>query len=190
VAESPGAGKMEVATTLSEILGDNLSIIDADVFRETFPGYNGSNSSDFQRGASWLVDHTFSSLIKKDYSFILDGTFAIGRASQNIERVLKHDYAVTIYFVYQDPQVAWRFTKIREAKQGRFVPKGRFINAYIKAYENVIAVKNKFDNQVIVNVVFKDFENAISDIATNVTNIALIVPDTYTKEQLEDLLDD
>ncbi|MDR3190897.1 MAG: zeta toxin family protein [Lactobacillaceae bacterium] len=92
MAGTPGAGKTEVAVSISEMLGDNLSIIDADVFRESFPGYNGANSSDFQHGASWLVDHTFTYLIKKNYSFILDGTFSHGRTMQNIELLIPAIY--------------------------------------------------------------------------------------------------
>ncbi|MDI6667300.1 hypothetical protein QMA56_06205 [Leuconostoc falkenbergense] len=37
-----GAGKNEAATTLSEILGRDLSIIDVEIFCEEFLGYNGS----------------------------------------------------------------------------------------------------------------------------------------------------
>lgn len=132
MAGTPGAGKTEVATSLLE-LSEDICRIDADVFRAKFPGYNGRNSSDFQRGASWLVDYSLDTILKNGYSFLLDGTFAIGRAKQNIERCLSRDYDVTIYFIFQDPLVAWNYTKIREKVEGRFVPKDRFINAYFKS---------------------------------------------------------
>ena len=70
MAGSPGAGKTEVATALAE-LSDNLCIIDADEFRSQFPDYNGLNSSDFQKGASWLVDHAFTHLLKEGHLFFL-----------------------------------------------------------------------------------------------------------------------
>lgn len=112
MAGTPSAGKTEVAISLLE-LSEDICRIDADVFRAKFPGYTGSDSSDFQSGSSWLVD----------YSFLLDGTFAIGRAKQNIERCLSRDYDVTIYFIFQDPLIAWDYTKIREKVLGRFVPR-------------------------------------------------------------------
>jgi hypothetical protein len=53
---------------------------------------------------------------------ILDGTFAYERAMENIERSLKHGRRVVIYYLFQDPVAAWKFTQIREAKEGRRVP--------------------------------------------------------------------
>ncbi|GEL79904.1 hypothetical protein EMU01_10480 [Enterococcus mundtii] len=56
-------------------------------------------------------------------AILLDGTFAIGQAKQNIERCLYRDYDVTIYFIFRDPLIAWDYTKIREKVLGRFVPR-------------------------------------------------------------------
>ena len=148
MAGSPGAGKTEVATALAE-LSDNLCIIDADEFRSQFPDYNGLNSSDFQKGASWLVDHAFTHLLKEGYSFILDGAFAIGKSTQNIQRAIKRNYEVSLYYVYQDPFIAWQFTKEREKAEGRFVPKERFINAYFKSRENIAKVKESQEKLVL-----------------------------------------
>lgn len=47
----------------------------------------------------------------------------IGRAKQNIERCLSRDYDVTIYFVFQEPIIAWNYTKLRGIVGGRFVLK-------------------------------------------------------------------
>ncbi|MFC6182069.1 zeta toxin family protein [Lactiplantibacillus daowaiensis] len=51
MAGTPGAGKAEVAAGLRDVL-DNVCIIDADSYRQYFLGYNGHNSSDFQRGSA------------------------------------------------------------------------------------------------------------------------------------------
>ncbi|WP_368267005.1 zeta toxin family protein, partial [Enterococcus sp. RTP21361st1_A6_RTP21361_211029] len=48
MAGSPGAGKTEATQTLTA-LNSNLCVIDADKFRELFPGYAGNNSDEFQR---------------------------------------------------------------------------------------------------------------------------------------------
>jgi predicted ABC-type ATPase len=164
--------------------------IDADVFRSKFPGYDGSNSNDFQRGAARLVDITLDHVLKSGYSFILDGTFALERAQQNIERALKRGYDVTVYYIYQDPYIAWEFTRAREIVEGRFVPKERFINSYFKARENIIRAKEKFDKEIEVNIVFKDYQNNIYGIIKNEINIKSALPNEYTREELEDKLND
>ena len=109
-AGSPGAGKTEAAQTLT-VLNSNLCVIDADKFRVLFPGYVGNNSDEFQRGSSLLVDAALDLVLKKGYSFILDATFATSKVKQNIERALKKNYNVLVYYVYQDPFIAWDFTK-------------------------------------------------------------------------------
>lgn len=187
MAGSPGAGKTEVATALAD-LTENICIIDADLFRVQFPDYNGSNSSSFQKGASWLVDHVFTFLLKKGYSFILDGTFAINRATQNVERALKRDYSVIVYYVYQDPYIAWDFTKKREQVEGRHVPKERFINAYFKSKENVAKIKEHFGESIEIIVIIKDYQNKISDILENIDNLDLVLPKQHSREELEENL--
>lgn len=189
MAGSPGAGKTEVATSIEE-LSPNLCLIDADAFRIMFPKYDGSNSNEFQKGASWLVDHTFTAVLRKGYSFILDGTFAISKSKLNIERVIKRGYEVSLYYVYQDPYVAWEFTKKRQETEGRYVPKAIFINAYFKSRENTIHVKDIFGDQIKVTVIFKDYENNISDILEDVDNLELVLPGLHTSEELEAKLDD
>ena len=110
MAGSPGAGKTEAAQSLT-VLNSNLCVIDADKFRVLFPGYVGNNSDEFQRGSSLLVDAALDLVLKKGYSFILDATFATSKVKQNIERALKKNYNVLVYYVYQDPFIAWDFTK-------------------------------------------------------------------------------
>lgn len=189
MAGSPGAGKTEVASTLTDMMQDIVHI-DADDFRSQFPGYNGSNSSDFQKGASYLVDYCYTEVLKKGFSFILDGTFAIEKSLKNIERALGRGYNVEIYYTYQDPLRAWEFTKLREKKEGRLVPKETFIRAFFQSRKNIAQVQEAFGNQVNVNIVFKDFQNNISDIHFNVEHIDLILPLDVTRDELEERLDE
>lgn len=189
MAGSPGAGKTEVAQTLMA-LNNNLCIIDADKFRALFPGYIGNNSDEFQRGAALLVDAALDLVLKKGYSFILDGTFATAKVNQNIERALKKNYNVLVYYVYQDPFIAWDFTKKREVVEGRFVPKERFINAFFQSRKNLIHMKEEFQERVTINVLVKDFQNTISDFLMDIDNIALTLPINYTKHGLEEELHD
>lgn len=189
MAGSPGAGKTEAAQTLTA-LNSNLCVIDADRFRELFPGYVGNNSDEFQRGSALLVDAALDLVLKKGYSFILDGTFATYKVNQNIERALKKNYNVLIYYVYQDPFIAWDFTKKREEVEGRFVPKERFINAFFQSRNNLMWVKKQFQEKVTINILVKDFQNTISDFLMDIDNVELALPISYTKERLEEELHD
>ena len=189
MAGSPGAGKTEAAQTLTA-LNSNLCVIDADKFRELFPGYVGNNSDEFQRGSALLVDAALDLVLKKGYSFILDGTFATFKVNQNIERALKKNYNVLVYYVYQDPFIAWDFTKKREEVEGRFVPKERFINAFFQSRKNLMRVKKQFQEKITINILVKDFQNTISDFLMDIDNVELALPISYTKERLEEELHD
>ncbi|WP_424685032.1 zeta toxin family protein [Enterococcus sp.] len=189
MAGSPGAGKTEAAQTLTA-LNSNLCVIDADKFRELFPGYVGNNSDEFQRGSALLVDAALDLVLKKGYSFILDGTFATFKVNQNIERALKKNYNVLVYYVYQDPFIAWDFTKKREEVEGRFVPKERFINTFFQSRKNLMRVKKQFQEKVTINILVKDFQNTISDFLMDIDNVELALPISYTKERLEEELHD
>lgn len=189
MAGSPGAGKTEAAQTLTA-LNSNLCVIDADKFRELFPGYVGNNSDEFQRGSALLVDAALDLVLKKGYSFILDGTFATFKVNQNIERALKKNYNVLVYYVYQNPFIAWDFTKKREEIEDRFVPKERFINAFFQSRKNLMRVKKQFQEKVTINILVKDFQNTISDFLMDIDNVELALPISYTKERLEGELHD
>ncbi|WP_341472813.1 zeta toxin family protein [Periweissella cryptocerci] len=189
MAGTPGAGKTEVATALSELYV-NIIRIDADEFRAEFPGYTGDNSDEFQRGASWLVEFSYTKVIERKLSFILDGTFAFSRALTNVERAIHHNFQPTIYFVYQDPIIAWQFTKERERTEGRYIPKDVFIEAYFKSRENIALVKAKLGDSVDLHIVIKDYQNRISEIISDANDVETVLQKKYTKEELEELLDD
>ena len=127
----------------------------------------------------------FKRVINEGYSFLLDGTFALASARKNIEMVLKNSYdKVSIYFVYQDPLIAWKFVKNREIIEGRHVPKMSFINAYFMSRYNVIRAKEKFGDLINITILFKDFHGNISETHADTDNIELILPKLYTKEFL------
>ena len=82
------------------------------------------------------------------------------------------------------------FTKQRELSEGRHVPKERFISAFINSRENISKVTKKFGDLVEVIIVIKDYRNEISEIASGIDNLELILPKTYSFKELEALLDD
>lgn len=188
MAGSPGAGKTEVALGLADHY-DNHVIIDADEFRKMFPNYNGTNSSDFQKASSWLVEQAFKYVLENGYSFILDATFAILSAEKNIIRAEKYGFGVTIVYVYQEPQIAWQFTKERELSEGRQVPKHVFINAYYQSRANIEKVKARHP-QTVLHIIVKDYRNNIAEVHYAADNIELVLPERYPRERLEEMLND
>lgn len=188
MAGSPGAGKTEVALGLAESY-DNHVLIDADAFRVQFPDYNGQNSSDFQKASSWLVDQAFKYVIDKGYSFILDATFAVLSAEKNVKRAKKNGFRITLVYVYQEPKIAWQFTKDRERAEGRRVPKTTFIDAYFRARENIEKVKERHP-EILLHIIVKDYQNNISETHYATENIGLVLPERFTREELEEGLDD
>ncbi len=121
MAGSPGAGKTEFSKRLIEKFHSKPVRIDADEIREVMPGYNGSNSYIFQTAASKGVNILYDHVLRKNFNVIMDGTFAYGNVNENIQRSLDRGREVEIYYIYQDPKIAWEYTKKREKIEHRFV---------------------------------------------------------------------
>lgn len=189
MAGTPGAGKTEIARNIMSLFEPVPSRIDADDFRELIPGYTGANSHIVQSAASLAVDKVLDYVLDKHYSFILDGTFAIGKSVMNIKRALRRGFEVQIYFVYQDPLESWRFTKEREKKEGRMVPLGTFVNAYYASRQNVMAVKNEFGDQVTLRVVVKSYEKQTLRVMGDVSDLEKVLPKLYNEEELSGILE-
>ena len=97
---------------------------------------------------------------------------------------------MTIYYVHQDPLIAWDFSKKRQEKQGRLVPKETFINAYFKSRQNIQELKSEFRDKICLHLIHKDYQDNISDIQFDVDSIELLLPEKYTREDLEEKLYD
>ena len=191
MAGSPGAGKTEVSKRLIELFGSNLPVrIDADDIRTMFPNYTGSNSHIFQRACTLGINILFNHVLHNNINASVDGTFAYERAMENIERSLKHNRRVVIYYLFQDPLVAWKFTQVREGKEGRRVSKEVFINASIRARDNVDKTKAYFGDKIELNLFIKDFSKDFEKLYDNIERLDKYIPKVYTKEELEKLLYD
>ncbi len=113
MAGSPGAGKTEASQALLQRFSSqytnfsgsfNVVRIDADELRSEFRTFTGANSNSFQAAVSILVDCIHDLVLAQSQSFILDGTLSnFAKAEQNIERSLKRNRTVQIYYVYQAP---------------------------------------------------------------------------------------
>lgn len=188
MAGSPGAGKTEVSRRLAERFSQKPVIIDADEIRKVIPGYEGKNAYLYQRAATRGVNILYNFSCKKDLNIIMDGTFAYSDALENINHSLKHKRNVEIYFLYQDPLLSWEFTKKREKKEFRNVPKDVFIKAYFKSLENANYAKQEFGLKIKLNLVIKDFVKGFNSLELNKGNLESYIKKVYTEEELKNLL--
>lgn len=189
MAGSPGAGKTEFSKRFLEVNKLNMVRIDADDVKEFIPQYDGKNSSYVQGASSLGVEKLYDYVLKTKKSTILDGTFAYyEKAKKNIERSISHGRYVSIFYIYQDPFVAWKFTKAREALEGRKVPKNIFVNSLFQAKENVNKIKLEFGKDVHLTVIIKNFQNTTEETYLEVGNVDQYVTINYSKSVLLDSL--
>lgn len=190
MAGSAGAGKTEVSKGLIKKFNDVPIRIDADEIRTMCPGYVGSNAHLFQKAATKGVHMLFDHALDHDINCILDGTFAYGGAAENIQRSIRHNRRVELWFVYQDPIRAWEFTKAREVREARRVSKDLFIKAFLNSRYNARAVKEQFGKDIELNILVKDYETGEEDLRLNVPADELdrITDGRYSLENLNHLL--
>ena len=185
MAGAPGAGKTEVSKRLVEVFTNKPVRIDADEIRKSIPGYKGSQAHLYQHASSRGVDIILNHVFRQRYNFILDGTFAYQGVAIDIKRALDHKRKVDIYYVYQDPLVAWDFTKKREQLEHRRVTKDVFTRAYFNSIANVRQVKAQFGSDIQLNVVIKDIskEPVLEKFVLNINALDPFLDSRYTQEE-------
>lgn len=154
-----GVGKTELGIFFKENNPDILHI-DTDNIRDFFKpvGYDGQNSDLFQKASSRGFNELFNYSLKQGFSIILDSNLSnVDLAIQNIERLLKRDYNVDIYYIYNNPKVCFEYATRREVVTHRKVPKDVFIRSNINSYNTVLELKSIFKESI--NLHFIDKEN-------------------------------
>ena len=160
-AGASGAGKTEYAISRKE-KEPFLLHIDIDDIREFFSpiGYNGSNSSDYQKTASKGVNWLFDRATKKGYSFILDSNFAEATIAQsNIQRLLDKGYVIEINYIFRNIQKSFEFAKKRESITKRKVPLEVVKSSFKNSFDTTLLIKSIFQDAIILNIF--DRENDI-----------------------------
>tara|TARA_R110002072_G_scaffold33030_9_gene100253 strand:- start:4314 stop:5087 length:774 start_codon:yes stop_codon:yes gene_type:complete len=196
MAGCPAAGKTEVARALAKIIGeknntngDNIMRIDPDEVRESFPSYNGLNSSLFQYPTSIIVDKAFDMIMKNKQSFILDGTLSnTNIALSNIKRCIDKGYFICILFVYNHPINAWEAACAREARDGRKINIDVFVDRYFKSKETVRIIKKEFGNRINIDLLLKDLKADDVSFKFNIDDIDNHIPEQYTPASLKNTL--
>jgi len=191
MAGSPGAGKTEFSKRFIVNRENSCVRIDADDIREIIPGYTGNNSDEVQSAASIGMEKLYDYILKYKYEAVIDGTLAsYDVAKRNIERALKRDRVVYIFYVYQDPLSAWFFTKAREKTEGRVITKEVFVEDFFKAYENVNKLKEEFKDNIEVYVIEKNYDHDLVKFERNIATLDGVVKIPYNKQTLAKELKD
>lgn len=160
-AGASGAGKTEYAISRKE-KEPFLLHMDIDEIRDFFSpiGYDGSNSSDYQKPASKGINWLFDRATKKGYSFILDSNFAEATIAQsNIQRLLDKGYVIEINYIFRDIQKSFEFAKKRESITKRKVPLDVVKSSFKNSFDTTLLIKSIFKDAIILNIF--DRENDI-----------------------------
>lgn len=184
MAGSPGAGKTETSKRLIEMFRNKPMRIDADEIREFVPWYDGSKAYLFQRAANKGVNILFDFALHENINLILDGTFAYEGVEQNVRRSLERKRKVVIYYIFQEPKRAWEVVLAREAIERRRVSKDVFIRSFIAARKNVDMIKEKFGQDIQLNIIVKDFATEKEKIELAVFAIDQYLTKVYTEDEL------
>ena len=196
MAGSPGSGKTEYSKSILKELekkdfSQKIVRLDTDELRELLPQYSGDNSDEVQKATTILFDKAFDYIQDKNLNVIVDTTFASPRSTENIDRALNRGRKVGIIYLYQDPLVAWEYTKKREKLEGRTVPKEVFIQAYFSAKENAQVVKQKYGDGIELNLFEKDQKNNfVKKARFNIKSLNEYIKERYSHDILEKILPD
>ena len=183
----PGAGKTEFTQELLKQIDTRPLRIDMDEIATLIEGYRPQIANKFRAGASAIMNRIYDEVIKKRIDFVLDGTFAGTAAISNVQRALDHGYTLKIYYIHQEPLVAWKFTQARELIEHRSINKEGFIDTYMRVYENLGRL-SQFSNKIAISLIIKQEDNKVGALHEGVTDILQAIPDKLTRIELEELL--
>lgn len=178
-----GAGKTEFIQQFLEV-ENNLVHLDIDNVRDFFIpiGYDGSNSDIFQKPASWGIQFLFDEIIKtRELSLVADSNLShFQTAKENMVKLLKQDYKIEIFYVYNDLEKCFLYTKKRESVTKRVVPEDVFFNSVIKSRNTTFEIKKLFDKNIILNIVDKRDNKYYENI--DATQFLEIIPEYKEKK--------
>ncbi len=195
MAGSPGAGKTEYSKSLIELLhkkepNRKIVRIDADEIRDWLPHYDHKNAIEVQGAAALGVEKLLDCVLHNGQDFILDATMAdYEKSYKNIYRSLQKKREVAVIYIYQDPFIAWDFTKKREVLEGRRVPKETFIKAFFAAKVNISKLKDAFGGNIQLWLIIQDLKQGVEKTYFNIDNIDSYLKIKYTPQDLEDRLE-
>ncbi|HEU5004566.1 MAG TPA: zeta toxin family protein [Candidatus Saccharimonadales bacterium] len=179
----PGAGKTEFTKELIKEIVNPPVRIDMGEIATLMEGYKPKLANKFRAGATIILERIYDEVVKNKLDFVFDGTFAHAKAIPNLQRALDHGYKVKIYYIHQDPVVAWRFTQDRELVEHRSIERTGFIDSYKSLQANLHSLCNDYKN-VTISLIIKDGDNKIGDRKEDVSDLFSELPKFLTDEEI------
>lgn len=179
----PGAGKTEFTVELLKDITNKPLRIDMDEIAASMEGYNPKIANKFRAGATIILEKIYDLAVVAKLDFVFDGTFAHAKAIPNLQRAISHGYKVKIYYIHQDPKIAWKFTQDRELVEHRSIEKQGFIDTYKSLQGNLHALCDKYKN-VTISLIVKDAENKIGRRIEDVQDLFDELPTFLTDEEI------
>lgn len=190
MAGLPGAGKTEFTENLISDLGLKVVRIDMDEIATHIDGYDPGQAHAFREAATDVLNAVFDRAAHRRVDFIMDGTFRSGSALGNLQRCVKKGYHIKLFYLHQEPSLAWEFTRAREKVERRSIDRGGFIDAYFEIFANLDLLAEANIPNLTLDVVVKDRNNKIGYWHENVrpNEIDEIIGKRYNRAQLERML--
>lgn len=191
MAGLPGAGKTELSNGFIKEMRTKPIRIDMDELATYIKGYQPEKADLFRASATRILNNLFDKTIKKHLPFIMDGTFGSKMALTNVERVLKRGYIVQIAYAFQDPKLAWQFTKAREKVEHRAIKEDGFIETYYKTISNLHELARRDYENVTIDIFIKNEDNTVGQRIENVreNQIDDILKVVYNKDKLKEYIE-
>ena len=162
MAGSAGAGKTETVRRME--LEKQFIILDVDTIRvrnayyKKTEGERKGNAHLIQKAAGKGLNYCREYCINHGIAFVQDATFSNDGSVKLVKKLLKNEWNITILYIYQNPQMAWHFTKIREQSEGRNITKENFARSFTNSVTNIEKVQEQFPNIEVFLVIKNGLE--------------------------------
>lgn len=93
-----------------------------------------------------------------------------------------------VLYVYQRPELAWKFVKARELLEGPKIPLSDFVRQYFAARDVVNRLKDRFGKAIEIDLLLKNTAGSHRSYEANIERIDYHVPETYDRAALEQKL--
>lgn len=198
MAGIPGAGKTEFLEQITEDLeaetqrGEFVRI-DLDQIVTIYPGYTPKTYAKFRSQGNNVLARCIDVLRRQRYNMMIDGTFSgtSGSSVNNVEKLLKAGYRVVMVYMYDRPEIAWKYTKLREKETDRGIDKAGFIESCNNISTNIKEALLKFrsnPNYSLAIIKQKVLRDKDYDFVISAKEIDKIVGEGYNIDKLKETL--
>ena len=187
MAGSAGAGKTETIQRME--LEKRFIILDVDDIRvrnayyKKTEGERKGNAHLIQKAAGKGLNYCREHCINHGIAFVQDATFSNNGSVKLVKKLLKNKWSITIFYIYQDPEMAWHFTEMREQSEGRNITKENFVQSFTNSVINIEKVQQQFPDIEIFLVIKSGLETkkrtklSKTNIITALTENHIDIPD-------------